>query len=54
MMVLIGLVVGAFLGWHTARRRGGNRADRAQYAAVFAIIFALLGLVATVVLEGLL
>lgn len=43
---LLGIVVGAL----TAKRRGGNRLDMAQYAAVFGIAFALIGLVITVIL----
>jgi Na+-driven multidrug efflux pump len=43
MLNVIGAVVGLGLGVIVARRRGGNRADLAQYAAVFAIIGFLLG-----------
>lgn len=51
MIVLVFLVVGAVIGGVTARRRAGNRLDIAQYAAVYAIGFALLGLVLTIVIE---
>ncbi len=37
-------LAGAVLGALTARRRGGNRLDMAQYAGSFAILFALIGL----------
>ncbi|MGP1355014.1 hypothetical protein [Roseicyclus sp.] len=43
MLNLIGALAGLVLGLLVARRRGGNRADMAQYAAVFAIIGFLLG-----------
>jgi flagellar motor component MotA len=34
-----------------ARKRGGNRLDMAQYAGVWGIIGALLGLIATIAVE---
>lgn len=43
MLNVIGAVAGVALGLFVARRRGGNRFDMAQYAAVFAIIGFLLG-----------
>lgn len=43
MLNIIGGVLGVALGLYVARRRGGNRLDMAQYAAVFAIIGFLLG-----------
>jgi hypothetical protein len=43
MLNVIGAVSGLLLGLVVARRRGGNRADLAQYAAVFAILGFLLG-----------
>ncbi len=46
MLNIIGGVVGLVLGVIVARRRGGNRLDMAQYAAVFAIIGFLLGTLA--------
>ncbi len=53
MIVIIGLIGGAALGWWQAARRDGNRMDKAQYAAVYAIIFALVGLILTVAIERL-
>ncbi|KIN66431.1 hypothetical protein Z946_446 [Sulfitobacter noctilucicola] len=44
-------IIGAVIGGLTARKRGGNRMDMAQYAASYAIAFALLGLVLTVLLD---
>ena len=43
MLNIIGGLLGLALGLYVARRRGGNRLDLAQYAAVFAIIGFLLG-----------
>jgi len=51
MIVLAGLVFGAAFGAYTARRRGGNKLDMAQYAAGFAIAFMLLGLFVTIFIE---
>ena len=41
MIYIILGIVGAVMGGTTARKRGGNRKDMAQYAAVFAIILTL-------------
>jgi Na+-driven multidrug efflux pump len=46
MLNIIGALVGLGLGLIVARRKGGNRLDMAQYAAVFAIIGFLLGTLA--------
>ncbi|SIS70849.1 hypothetical protein SAMN05421759_102523 [Roseivivax lentus] len=51
MIVLASALIGALWGGLSARRRKGNRLDIAQYATIFAIIGALLGLIATIVLE---
>lgn len=51
MIVLAALILGAFLGWRRAAAIGGNTKDRSWYAGVFAILFALLGLFVTVILE---
>jgi hypothetical protein len=47
-IVLIALVLGALVGFLRARKRGGNGFDKAQYAAVHAIIFGLVGLFITI------
>lgn len=44
MFPLIGLLLGAVFGWRRARRRGGDRLDKLQYAAGHAIAFAIAGL----------
>ncbi len=48
MDVLIVAVFGALIGGYSAKRRGGNRKDVAQYAFVYAIIFALAGLLLSI------
>ncbi|MCH8466739.1 MAG: hypothetical protein LAT78_09265 [Roseinatronobacter sp.] len=54
MIVILGLAVGALWGARSAKTRGGNRKDIAQYAAVGAILGGLLGLFATIGVEKLL
>lgn len=49
-----GLVLGAIGGGLRARARGGKAADIAQYAAVYAILFGLLGLFLTLYLDRML
>lgn len=44
MIVLIAAASGALLGVVLATKRNGNAYDKAQYAAVLAIFFALIGL----------
>ncbi|MDP0928795.1 hypothetical protein Q0601_16545 [Paracoccus onubensis] len=51
MIVIAAIVIGAFLGWRRAAKLGGNRRDRAQYAAGYALAFAVLGLFATIFLD---
>ena len=54
MIVIAGAIGGALLGGLTAKRRGGNRPDIAQYAAGYAIAFGLIGLFLTIFLERML
>ncbi|MHA6325634.1 apolipoprotein acyltransferase [Roseivivax sp. CAU 1753] len=51
MIVIIAALVGGIWGGWTAKKRRGNGLDIAQYAAVYAIGFALLGLFATIAIE---
>ncbi|QYK39960.1 MAG: hypothetical protein KF887_10810 [Paracoccaceae bacterium] len=51
MIVLAGLAGGALYGAMLARRRGGRRLDQLQYAAGFAIAFALAGVFLTILIE---
>ncbi len=54
MIVIICFLAGAAWGTYLARRRKGNTLDVLQYAAAFAIAFAILGLFATVIMERML
>ena len=54
MIVLAGLVLGAVWGAMTARRRGGNRMDVAQYVAVGGIAGGLVGLFVAIAIERML
>lgn len=51
MIVIAAIVIGALLGWRRAVALGGNRRDRAQYAAAFALALAVIGLFATVIID---
>jgi phosphate/sulfate permease len=51
MLLLLAFVLGALFGWQRAARRGGDRLDRLQYAAVHGIIFVLVALVALVLAQ---
>jgi uncharacterized membrane protein YfcA len=54
MIILLAALGGAVIGATTARRRGGNRLDIAQYAAVGGILGAILGMFGTIALERML
>lgn len=54
MIVIIAIILGAFLGDLRARRAQGNLKDRLQYAAAHALAFAIVGLLATVIIDRLL
>ncbi|MGB3177016.1 MAG: hypothetical protein WBH14_02015 [Albidovulum sp.] len=49
MIFFAAIVIGAFYGWNRAAKRDGNRLDKLQYAAVYAIVFAIAGLIATII-----
>ena len=49
-MPLLGILIGAAFGAWRARRRRGNRLDMAQWGAVYAIIFGLVGLILSILL----
>jgi len=51
MIVIAAALFGAILGGIRAKKRGGKPADIAQYAVVHAIIFAIAGLLATILLH---
>ncbi len=44
MIGFILTLLGGIWGWRLAAKRGGNRADKLQYMAVFALIFGIIGL----------
>jgi hypothetical protein len=48
MIVIAVLILGAAVGALVARARNGNARDMAQYAAVYAIVFSIAGLIATI------
>lgn len=50
MLALIGALGGGTFGALLAKKRGGARADMAQYAAGYAILWGVLGLLAAIVL----
>lgn len=54
MIVIALALIGLFMGFRTARKRGGNRLDILQYCAGYTIAFVLIGVVITVTLERLL
>lgn len=51
MIVIAAAIIGAILGGLTARKRGGNKLDIAQYAAGFALAFVIVGMIATVLID---
>ena len=52
MLALIGALGGASWGAWTAKKRGGSKADLAQYAAGFGIFWGILGLIASIIIAG--
>ena len=42
MLVVIGLLAGAYYGYSYAKKRGGTRLDKLQYSAVYGIAFGVL------------
>lgn len=51
MIIWGGAFIGALLGVYSARKRGGNRLDMAQYAAGYALAFSVVGVIAVVILQ---
>ena len=51
MIVIAALVLGAVFGVFRARKLQGNRLDMAQYAAGYAVAFAVAALFLTVLIE---
>ncbi|QYX58430.1 hypothetical protein K1T73_08805 [Roseovarius sp. SCSIO 43702] len=50
MVVAVSAFIGAALGAYQARRRKGAGADMAQYALVYALLFSLAALFASIVM----
>ncbi|WP_165978802.1 hypothetical protein [Antarcticimicrobium luteum] len=51
MIVISAALIGAILGGLTARKHGGKPADMVQYAAVYAIGFAVVGVLVTIMVH---
>lgn len=51
MIIIPFLVFGGLFGALIARRRGGDKFDIAQYVVVNAILFGIIGLIITVILD---
>lgn len=54
MIFIAGMILGAFTGGFSARRRGGSGFDIAQYAIVGGLIGLVLGLALTVAVDRIL
>lgn len=54
MIVVFGALLGALTGAMIARRRKGELADMLQYGFVYCLMFALLGLFATLIIHRIL
>lgn len=50
MITYLFMVIGAIGGALRAKKRGGNRLDMAQYAAIYGMIFGLIGLFVAIIL----
>ncbi|EKE71800.1 MULTISPECIES: hypothetical protein [Roseobacteraceae] len=53
MIVILLALIGGLFGWRMAKTRGGNRLDKLQYAAVYLMVGAMVGLLLTVIIERL-
>ena len=53
MFVLVGVLLGALIGAVIARKRKGRSLDILQYAVVYAMIFAVIGLFVTIIVHRL-
>ena len=49
MIVIAGFVLGAILGARVALKRGGRKLDALQYGAGYGILFAIFGLILTII-----
>ncbi|WP_417249068.1 apolipoprotein acyltransferase [Celeribacter sp.] len=51
MIGIVLAILGALWGWRVATKRGGTRADKLQYAIVYMLVFAIVGLFAGVLVD---
>lgn len=51
MIVITAALFGALLGALRARHHGGSKLDMAQWAAGFAILFGVIGMILTIVIS---
>lgn len=51
MIVILAALIGAVIGGTLAKKRGGQRLDIIQYTGIYALAFALLGLIVTLALD---
>lgn len=51
MIIIASALIGAVLGGLTAKKRGGNRKDIAQYAVGYMLAFTIAGMFATVIID---
>lgn len=51
MIVIAGLILGAAFGARKALKAGGRKLDALQYGAGYGILFALVGLFLTIVID---
>jgi hypothetical protein len=51
VIIIGGLILGVIIGAATALRRGGRKLDALQYAAGYGILFCLIGLFVTIILD---
>lgn len=51
MIVIVALIAGAVIGALSARKRNGTTLDVLQYTAVYAIIFGVVGMLATILVH---
>lgn len=53
MIIIAGAILGITYGGWVAWKRKGNKLDIAQYAAVFALAFSMIGLFVTIFIDRL-
>lgn len=53
MIIFPFMIFGGLLGALTARRKGGDKFDIAQYVVAFGILFGIIGLILSIIVERL-